>query len=179
MATNEVQSEQCEAVVGDGLDRWSDLHADAWIGLLQTHRRLTRELDAELEKRHGLTLSSLELLGRLAAADDRRLRLTMLADQTGLTLSRISRIVDSLEERGLVERRPCPADGRAINAHLTDGGLALARAAQRTHFDGVNRRFFERLEVREIAALAAVFNRLAPGAASECDASDSLPTSDR
>ena len=42
-------------------------------------------------------------------------------------LSRISRMVDTLEQRGLVERPPCPTDGRAINAHLTDAGLTLAR----------------------------------------------------
>ena len=41
----------CAYVVGDdGLSRWSDTHADAWVGLLESHRRLTRELDAELER---------------------------------------------------------------------------------------------------------------------------------
>src|SRR6185503_11553236 len=47
-------------------------------------------------------------LGRLAAAPGRRLRLSAIAGATGLTLSRISRIVDAFEKRGLVERRTCP-----------------------------------------------------------------------
>jgi DNA-binding MarR family transcriptional regulator len=159
----------CAYVVGDdGLSRWSDTHADAWVGLLESHRRLTRELDAELEAQHGLGLSALELLGRLAAADGRRLRLSALAEQAGLSLSRVSRVVDALEARGLVERRSCPSDGRAINAVLTDAGLELARAAQATHFAGVQRRFFDLLEPAEVATLAEVFARFAPAAASAC-----------
>ena len=43
---------------------------DAWVGLLETHKQLTRALDAELDARHGLSLSGVELLGRLAAAGD-------------------------------------------------------------------------------------------------------------
>lgn len=161
----------CAYVVGDdGIRRLSQTHADAWIGLLLTHRRLTRELDTALEAEHGLSLSSLELLGRLAAADERRLRLTTLADDTGLTLSRISRMVDALERRGLVERQPCPSDGRAINAHLTAAGLALARAAQESHFAYVQRRFFDQLTPPELATLATIFTRLAPGASQECRA---------
>jgi DNA-binding MarR family transcriptional regulator len=166
----------CAYVVGDdGLSRWSDTHADAWIGLLQTQRNLTRELDAALEAAHGLSLSSLELLGRLAAADDRLLRLSALAEQTGLSLSRVSRVVDALELRGLVERVQCPSDGRAVNALLTDAGLVLVREAQATHFAGVRERFFDRLEPQEIATLAAIFTRFAPGAAAQC-AAEGEPT---
>ena len=44
----------CPYVVGDdGLAAWSDTHAEAWIGLLETHKQLTRALDGELEARHG------------------------------------------------------------------------------------------------------------------------------
>src|SRR5579872_6579008 len=128
------QASDAPVVFGaDGFPRWSRQYADAWIGLLATHRRLTRELDAELEAAHGLTLSGLELLARLASAPERRLRLSMLALEAGLSLSRVSRIVDALEGRGLIERIPCPADARAINAQLTPAGLELARAAQATH----------------------------------------------
>ena len=76
---------------------WSERHADAWIGLLETHKRMTRMLDAELEARYGLTLSSLELLARLGAAPDRCLRLSALAAAAGLSLSRVSRIAAALE----------------------------------------------------------------------------------
>jgi DNA-binding MarR family transcriptional regulator len=162
-------AEACAYIVGDdGLSRWSDTHADAWIGLIQTQRNLTRQLDHELEARHGLGLSALELLGRLAAAPDRRLRLSVLAEQAGLSLSRVSRVVDALQARGLVQRVACPADGRAVNAQLTAAGLTLVRDAQATHFAGVQERFFDRLEPGEITTLAAVFARFAPGAAQEC-----------
>ncbi len=161
----------CAYVVGDdGLTRWSDAHADAWIGMLETHKRLVRELDSELEAEYGLGLSSLELLGRLAAADQRRLRLSALAAQAGLSLSRVSRIVDVLERRELVQRRPCDADARAVEAHLTDAGLSLARDAQTSHFASVERRFFDHLEPDELAVLGRVFGRFAPRAAEACDA---------
>src|SRR3954452_20360239 len=82
-----------------GLAHWTEAHADAWIGLLETHKQLTRALDAELTAQHGLSLSGLELLARLAAADDRQMHLTALALASGLSLSRVSRIIGVLEER--------------------------------------------------------------------------------
>lgn len=169
MATLPEDHHACAYVVGDdGLSRWSETHAEAWIGLLETHKRLTRALEAELEAEHGLSLSSLELMGRLAASEGRTLRLTSLAGRTGLSLSRVSRIMDVLEARGLVERRLCPADARARNAWLTDEGLDLLRAAQATHFAGVQRRFFDHLEPDQVAALAATFARFAPDGAAGC-----------
>ena len=159
----------CRTLVGDdGIRSWSDTHADAWIGMLETHKRLTRELEAELEVEFGLSLSGVELLGRLAAAEGRMLRLTDLAGRAGLSVSRVSRITDMLEARALVERRPCPADARAKNAFLTDAGLELLRSAQVTHFAGVEQRFFDRLEPGEVEALASIFARFAPDAASDC-----------
>jgi DNA-binding MarR family transcriptional regulator len=160
---------ECAFVMGDdGLATWSDTHAEAWIGLLETHKRLTRGLDAELEAEYGLTISALEALGRLAAAPGRSLRLSALASECGLSLSRISRIMDSLQARGLVERRAVECDARAVEGHLTDDGLKLVRSAQKAHFESVQRSFFAQLSDQEIATLAGVFNRFAPRAADAC-----------
>jgi DNA-binding MarR family transcriptional regulator len=166
------KSSDCAYVLGDdGLATWSDTHADAWIGLLETHKKLTRALDAELEAEHGLTLSATEVLGRLAAAGERRLRLSALAVACGLSLSRISRIVDALETRELVQRRSTDEDARAVEAHLTDAGLDLVRRAQASHFASVHERFFEHLSPAEIVTLAEIFARFAPRAAQACEPS--------
>src|SRR5438045_462864 len=118
---------QCPYVIGDdGLARPQDARVDAWIGLQRAHRELTRALEAALYERYGLSLSSLELLGRLAASEQHRRQLSRLAADVELSLSRVSRIIDSLERRGLVEREPYPGDTRATNACLTAAGLALA-----------------------------------------------------
>ncbi len=160
---------RCAYAVGeDGLAHWSEVHSQAWIGLLETHKRLTRALDAELEAEHGLTLSALEALARLAAAPDRRLRLSSLASACGLSLSRISRIIDALAARGLVERRRVKCDARAVDGQLTDAGLELVMRAQRSHFAAVQRDFFEHLTDEEIESLAAIFSRFAPAVASAC-----------
>jgi DNA-binding MarR family transcriptional regulator len=140
-----------------GLVQWTDTHAAAWIGLLETHKHLTRELEAELEAKHGLSISSLELLSRLATADDGMLRLTTLADAAGLSLSRVSRILDTLQNRGLVERRADTDDTRAKKAWLTPQGRELLHAAQETHFAGVERLFFDRVSESDVETLARVF----------------------
>ena len=154
----------------DGLAHWTERHADAWIGLLETHKQLTRALDAELTAQHGLSLSALELLARLAAADNRSLHLTALAGASGLSLSRVSRIIDALERRGLVSRAACPNDARAVHAKLSDTGLKIVLDAQATHFASVQAAFFDQLDDDEIATLARVFGRFAPRATGQCDA---------
>ena len=154
----------------NGLAHWTEAHADAWIGLLETHKQLTRAFDAELTAQHGLSLSGLELLARLAAADDRQMHLTALAGASGLSLSRVSRIIAVLEERRLVDRTACPSDARAVHARINDAGLKLVRGAQSTHFASVQAAFFDQLDDDEIATLARVFGRFAPRSASACDA---------
>lgn len=154
-------SERCAYVVGaDGLARLAGPPADAWTGFQRAHRDLTRRLESALAERHGLSLSALELLGRLAAAPEHCNRLSRLAGEVGLSLSRVSRLVDALEQRGLVERRRCQDDTRATEAHLTATGLALVRTAQADHVADVQRAFVDHLDDAELRTLAAVFTRL-------------------
>jgi DNA-binding MarR family transcriptional regulator len=141
------------------LRQWCPVSSDAWIGLLQTHRRLTRELDAELERHHDLSFSALEILGRLAHAPERHLRMSDLAERASLSLSRVSRLVDQLERRGATARQACPTDARVVHVTLTPDGVELLKAAQETHFAGVEERFFGPLSDEEVALLAGIFSR--------------------
>ncbi|MET0957701.1 MAG: MarR family transcriptional regulator, partial [Solirubrobacterales bacterium] len=47
----------------------------AWRGMLETHSRMVAELDAELERDHGLPLTSYEVLMYLGDADGNKLRM--------------------------------------------------------------------------------------------------------
>ncbi len=85
------------------------------------------------------------------------MRLTALAQAAGLSLSRVSRVIDVLEANELVERRGDASDTRAKNAWLTPAGLESLRAAQTTHFAGVERLFFDHVTDSDVATLARVF----------------------
>ena len=139
---------------------WSLDQAAAWEGLLEVARVMRREAEALIEVEHDLTISMLGIMGRLGCAPQRTLRQTDLAAAMGLSLSRISRVIDILEARGLVERCPCPADARATNVMLTATGQERTTAAQQTIFTHVGERFVGRLSTEECATLARVFTRL-------------------
>lgn len=170
-ATPSTDTSKCAYALGrDGLARWDAVHAEAWIGLLETHKQLTRALDAELEAEHGLSLSALEVLGRLAGAEKRCLGLSALASACGLSLSRVSRIIDALEARGLVKRQAVRSDGRAVEGHLTPAGLEVVQRAQASHFASVQERFFSQLSEDEVALLAQIFARFAASSPADCTA---------
>lgn len=61
--------------------------------------------------------------------DARGTRLTVLAARTGITYQSMGELVDVLERRGYVERRPDPGDRRARLVVLTTKGRRLARRA--------------------------------------------------
>jgi DNA-binding MarR family transcriptional regulator len=72
---------------------------------------------------HDLSLTQLRVLAILR---DRRVRMSELADYLGLDKSTISGLVDRAEKRGLLQRAPNSADGRATDVFLTADGMKLA-----------------------------------------------------
>jgi DNA-binding MarR family transcriptional regulator len=137
----------------------------AWRGFLRVHAALIRELDADLEGRHGLPLTSYEVLLRLSGADGGRMRMAELAGSVLLSRSGLTRLCDRLVRQGLVEREAAPDDARGAYAVITPLGRERFRAAHATHLAGVRERFTDRLGPEDLERLAAVWERVLPGAA--------------
>lgn len=136
----------------------------AWRGFLRAHAALTKALDAELEARHGLPLSSYEVLVHVAGAQDDRLRMCDLASSVLLSRSGLTRLVDRLERDGLIARESCPDDARGQFAVLTAAGRERLAAARATHLAGVRTLFLEHFSADEQERLAAAWARVLPAA---------------
>lgn len=120
--------------------RWlDDEERQTWLRLIAVAELLPSALDTQLRRDAGLTHFEYFVLAMLSEADERTLRMTGLAQRTNATLPRLSHVVRRLEDRGLVERLPCPDDGRATNARLTDEGWRAVEAAAPGHVETVRR----------------------------------------
>lgn len=111
------------------------------------------KLDADLRGSHRLTFSEYDVLLRLARAPD-GLSMLDLAGRVMLSPSGLTRLLDRLALRGLVERSPKRKDARNVVATLTPEGRTLLRAAARTHVRGIRQHFLERLSSTQIGQLA-------------------------
>jgi DNA-binding MarR family transcriptional regulator len=139
----------------------------AWRGLLRVHARLTRSLDADLVREHDLPLSEYEVLLFLADSPEGGLRMSELADGVLLSRSGLTRLVDRMERDGLLRRERCPDDARGFLAIITPQGRELFDRARQTHLDGVRQLFLSHLSAEEQQMLAALWERVAPGAAGD------------
>lgn len=144
----------------------SDRDAHAWFGLLRAHGALVRAVDAELMTAHRLSMSSHEVLYRVARSPEGHLSVSELADQLPISASRVSRLVDELAAMSLVERRSCPSDARVSHVSITDSGRDSLGAFDDTFHDAVRRHFTEQLSARELDALASAWRKL--GVAGGC-----------
>ena len=147
--------------------RWLDAEERAaWLRLVAVVELLPGVLEAQLRRDAGLSHFDYFVLAMLSEAADRSLRMTALAHRTNATLPRLSHVVQRLENRGLVERFPCPEDRRATNARLTDVGWDAVVAAAPGHVDTVRAHVLDplsRAQLRQLAAIGdALLTRLDP-----------------
>lgn len=146
---------------------------DAWVRLLRGHAGMRRSVSAQLHAEHGLTVNEYETLLLLARAPDRHMRRVDLAESLQLTPSGITRLLDGLRERGLVDKAACARDARVSYAVLTGPGHEKLIAASCSHLGAIRALFEERYSRRELETLIELLGRL-PGAAG-CDASSCDP----
>ena len=103
---------------------------DLWTDLLRVTGTVRARLAASLGQELGLLPEEVDLLMRLDETPEGRLRMADVSHSLLLSKSGVTRLVDRLARRGLVERAACPSDRRVVYAGITDEGRrAVAEAA--------------------------------------------------
>lgn len=137
--------------------RWlDDEEMAAWVRLAAVLELLPGVLDSQLRRDADLTHFEYFVLAMLSEAPERTLRMTALAARTNATLPRLSHVIRRLEERGLVERFPCPQDGRATNARLTGTGWDKIVGTAPGHVENVRAHVIDALTRQQVHELAAI-----------------------
>ena len=116
-----------------------------WLAYMRVQLRLTYEMNRQLQADSNLSLPDYDVLNALRYAPGGRTVISELAAQISWERSRLSHHVRRLENRGLVESRPAPADRRATEITLTDQGWDEITRASSGHIDLVRRLFFDGL----------------------------------
>lgn len=143
-------------------DALDEVEMRAWRGLLCTHAALAKRLDSELERVHGLPLTSFEVLHHVGAAPSARMRMCDLADSIHLSRSGLTRLVDRLERDGLLERCSCDHDARGAYACLTSPGREQLALAKGTYIAAVREHFLAHFDESELGVLAGLWDRVRP-----------------
>ena len=142
----------------------------AWARLLRAHASATRELSAQLQSEHGLSINDYECLLALSHADQCGVRRVDLAGELLLTPSGVTRLLDGLQDAGYVCKGTCSTDARVSYAVLTDEGYEKLRTAAPDHVGSIRELFGEHFSSDELETLRELLGRLpADPARTECE----------
>lgn len=145
------------------MTQWlTDEEQAAWVRLAAVVERLPGLLETQLNRDADLTHFEYWVLAMLSDAPRSTLRMTELAARTSATLPRLSHVVQRLEQRGLLERIPCPQDRRATNARLTAAGRRKLVAAAPKHVEEVRDLVFDALSPEQVRQLTEILNAILP-----------------
>jgi DNA-binding MarR family transcriptional regulator len=132
---------------------------DAWEALLSAHTSLIRQFAAE-DIWEDISMREYDVLYTLSKCPE-PLRIGELNRHVLLSQPALSRMVDRLAERGLVERSADPADKRGVRLSLTEAGRARQRQIGRRHARSVARAMTAQASAADLRQLEAICRRLA------------------
>ena len=122
---------------------------------------MRRALSVHLQVEDGLTVNQYAALLLLSQAEQHHMRRGDVADGLQLTPSGVSRLLDGLEQFGLVEKGNSQRDGRVTYALLTDAGRKKLEQASRSHRAVIGAVFAQRYSDHELNTLVELLGRLA------------------
>jgi Transcriptional regulators len=122
--------------------------------------KLPAALDLQLQRDAGLTHFEYQVLAGLSQAPNRTLRMSTLAMFANGSLSRLSHVVNRLENKGWIYRQPCPQDGRYTNAILTDDGYDKVVDTAPGHVEEVCKLVVDQLTKAQLKQMSAIGRRV-------------------
>jgi DNA-binding MarR family transcriptional regulator len=139
----------------------SPTEEELWRAVMRIVKVIPRHLDSDLIRDAGLTASDYTTIMHLSEAPNRELRMSDLATATDLSASRMTRLVDDLQSRGLVMKTASSSDARGNVARLTPRGMAKLKSAWPVHLASVRRRFFDHLDASTAEVVARALSEVA------------------
>ena len=143
------------------VDPLSATEEEFWRALMRIVLSLPRRLDRDLMRAAGLTANEYTTMMCLSEVAGRELRMADLANAAALSASRMTRLVDDLQSRGLVTKRASADDGRGNVAKLTPAGLAKLKAAWPAHLTSVRSRVFDHVDQATVKKAAHALSEIA------------------
>lgn len=132
-----------------------------WRALMRVALSLPRRLDGDLVRTKAITANEYLTLMSLSEALGGELRMTDLAEATGLSASRMTRLVEGLQSRGMVTKRSSAEDGRGIVAKLSPAGLAKLKSAWEVHLYSVRALVFDQVDPSSVVDAAQALSEIA------------------
>ncbi|HEX7300890.1 MAG TPA: MarR family transcriptional regulator [Solirubrobacteraceae bacterium] len=131
----------------------------AWRLYFESALALNDVLDAELKRDAGIPLRWYDALVHLEETPD-GLRMNELAERILYSKSSFTRVVDRMEEAGLVRRVRPENDRRSILVVLTDEGRRTMEQARRHHRHAIDQHFSRHLADTDVKALTRAFEKV-------------------
>ncbi len=131
----------------------------AWRLFFESALALLDVLDTELEHDAGIPMRWYDVLVQLEESPE-GIPMNALADRILYSKSGFTRVIDRMEEAGLVRRLRPQHDRRTILIVLTDKGTQTMEHARRYHRDGIERHFSQHLTQADIKALTRALEKI-------------------
>lgn len=141
--------------------RMNPVQARAWVALVSIAELLPQTLDAQLTADAGIINFEYGILSVLNVAQDRTMRMGEVGAALRAPAPKLSKAVKRLEGRGLVERRACPDDKRAVDVTLTNEGRRTWLAATPPHVALARDTILGGLSSTRLEQLAALLEKVA------------------
>ncbi|MFE4468380.1 MarR family winged helix-turn-helix transcriptional regulator [Leifsonia sp. NPDC056824] len=138
-----------------------EVRAQGWRTLAALHNFIENELEKALSRAAGLSVVEYTVLDALSRQDGWHMRMQQLARASALSPSATTRLVNRLEERGLLTRIDCLDDRRGIYTELTSGGHELLDSARPVHDEALEAALQEAHSIPELAPLLDALPQLA------------------
>lgn len=140
--------------------QWLDHEEErAWRAYRRMFTLLESRLASELAEHTGLSMADYTVLSNLVEVEDRRWRVTTLAEHMQWSQSRLSHQIKRMEERGMVTREQAEGDARGFYVTLTKTGLKAIAEATPTHLSGVRGHMIDLLtrdQLRELGEIGEI-----------------------
>lgn len=137
--------------------RFRSLPHKCSVNIIYTHNWLTSRFKRLLRK-EGLTMQQYNLLRILCGSQPKALSIKVIRERMLDRMSDVSRIVEKLRKRGLLDRCANPEDRRNVDVRITKEGLE--RLASMDAHEEVMDEFFEPLSAKEMHLLNTLLDRL-------------------
>lgn len=153
------------------VEKVTEHELSAWRFFIKAHAKIIGKIEEDLAEQKRVPLTTYDVLIALFEAPDRKLRFGELNKKVVLSKSGLTRLVDRLEQEGLIRREKSEEDRRGAYAALTEVGETELRKAWPIYASGIKQYFAAPLSEGDLHSLLNALETLNKAMTSEKEAS--------